>query len=168
MALSRRLVVCISICVFFHAPFLSNGQASKKSDILNYFSKKSDAINNSRFKGQPAPSKQLLAILVRQARWDDEAGDLNPGKLRLRFEKVDSRAAEGVGIPARYRVFADGAPENKVFAFNSLLVDDTLNTDPRDIYVNGQGLLMLHPPTPEQEMLFKAGDDEFDVTPTTS
>jgi hypothetical protein len=37
--------------------------------------------------------------------------------------------------------------------------------DPQDIYVNGQGLLMIHKPKPEQEMSFSAAGDEFEATP---
>ena len=115
-------------------------------------------------------------MLERQARWDDAgSGDLNltgsrfnPSGLRLIFEKIDEQATQGGRLATRYRMFAEGAPENKVFAFKTWTLDNTLSTDIRDIYVNGQGLLMIHDPTPEQELSLKAGNDELDVMPVTA
>jgi hypothetical protein len=46
-------------------------------------------------------------------------------------------------------------------------VDKNVSADPRDIYVNGQGLLMIHRPKPEQDSSFKAADDELEITPVT-
>ena len=181
-----RLFVCISFCVLlFHSPPVLYGhpfkrqdskkqdsekQDSKKKEVLKYISP--DVIQYARFNGQSAPSKDLLALLDRQTRWDD-AGvrdqnmtglRFNPSGFSLHFVKIDEQVIQGGRVSARYRVYAEGAPENKVYAFGSWPIDNLLSTDPRDFYVNGQGLLMLHPPQPEQEMSFQAGDDEFDVT----
>lgn len=141
------------------------GQDSKQSNVLNYFN----------FKGQPTPSKELLTLLERQARWDDagsgnlnlSGSHLNPSGLRLIFEKIDEQTTPGGRVAARYRMFAEGAPENKVFAFRTWSLTNSLSTELRDIYVNGQGLLMIHPPTPEEELSFKAGNDELDIMPVT-
>jgi hypothetical protein len=160
-----RLVFCISLCALLYSQFSAYGQNSKQSDVLNYFN----------FKGQPTPSKELHTMLERQARWDiagtgDQAlteARFNPLGLRLRFEKIDEPAKQGERVSARYRVFAEGAPENKVFVLDAWLVNNTSSTDPRDIFVNGQGLLMVHPPKPEQETSLQAGDDEFDIQPVT-
>jgi hypothetical protein len=163
-----RLFLCISLCFLFNSPYFSCAQNSRKSDILNRFSKQSDAINYSRFDGQPSPSDKVLTLLGRQARWDDAGlGHLLSAGLRLHFEKIDEQVTQGGRVAARYRVFAEGAPENKVFSFSSWPIDKTLTPDPHDIYVNAQGLLMIHKPKPEQEMSLKAGDDEFDVMPLT-
>jgi hypothetical protein len=89
---------------------------------------------------------------------------LNPSGLQLRFVKIDEQVTPGGHGTARYRVYAEGAPENKVYFFDSWTIANNLAYDPRDLYVNGQGLLMLHKPKPEQELSFKAGDDEFDIT----
>jgi len=86
---------------------------------------------------------------------------LNSAGLRLRFELIDEQATPGGRLAERYRVFVEGAPENKVFAFESWPVDKPLSVDPRNIYVNAQGLLMTHRPKPEQEMSLKAPDEEF-------
>jgi hypothetical protein len=149
------------------------GQHSKKKEVLKYISP--DVIQYARFNGQYDPSKELLSLLDRQARWDDAGvGDQNPTGLRfnpsglsLSFVKIDEQVTQGGLGSARYRVYAEGAPENKVYAFRTWSIDNILSTDPRDLYVNGQGLLMIHPPQPEQEMSFKAGDDEFDVLTVT-
>jgi hypothetical protein len=165
MSLPDRLFASISLCVLFLFPFFSYGQDSRQSTVLNYFN----------FKGHSTPSHELLTILERQARWDDAgSGDLNltgsrfnPDGLHLRFVKIDEQVTPSGHGTARYRVYAEGAPENKVYAFGSWSMTNSPTTDPRDIYLNGQGLLMLHKPKPEQELSFKAGDDEYDVTAVT-
>lgn len=161
-----RFLVSISICVLFYTPLVSYGQRSKKSSMLDHFSKQSDSLHYASFTGQPAPSTELLTLLGRQARWDDSAGALNPSGLHLRFEKIDGQTPQGGRETARYRIFAEGAPENKVFAFESWPLDKAITADPRDIYANLQGLLMVHRPKPEQEMSLKAGLDELEVSLT--
>jgi hypothetical protein len=160
-----RLFACISLCALLHSPLYSYGQNSRQSEALNYFS----------FPGQPLPTKALLSLLERQARWDDAGpGDLilaglrvSPSGFHLRFEKIDEQVTPGGRVMPRYRVFAEGAPENKVFAISTWPMDKAISNDPRDIYVNGQGLLMLRRPKPEQELSLKAGDDEFNILPVT-
>lgn len=113
--------------------------------------------------------------MERQARWDDAgAGDLrltgsrfNPDGLQLRFVKIDEQVMQGGHGIARYRVFAEGAPENKVYFWGTWPITSTLTYDPRDLYVNGQGLLMIHEPKPEQELSFKADGDEYVITAVT-
>jgi hypothetical protein len=138
-------------------------------DILNLLFKNSAEIGYIRFHDQPFPSKDLLILLERQAKWDEAGpGELNPLGLRLRFQKIDDHVTVGDRAATRYRVFAEGAPEDKVFSFGTWPVGaKTFSSDPRDIYVNGQGLLMTHRPKPEQEMSFKAAEDELEVTPAT-
>lgn len=121
----------------------------------------------SLFKGQHPPSKELLFLLERQATWDDEAGDQNPQGLHLRFVKIDEQVKPEGRVAARYRVFAEGAPENKVFAFTSWTLGNPLSMDPHDYYVNGQGLVMLHKPRPEQELSVAAPGDELVITTVT-
>jgi hypothetical protein len=164
MARPNRLFFIISFCVLLLFATPARGQNSKKSEVLNHFSRQSDVIIYSRFDNEFTPSKDLLSILERQARWDDAAGNLNPAGLHLRFEKIDEQATPGGRVAVRYRVFAEGAPENKVFAFESWPVDKAISADPRDIYANVQGLLMIHRPKPEEELSFTAAEDEFDVT----
>lgn len=137
----------------------------KQSSVLNHFS----------FKGQSPPSPSLLTLVERQARWDDAgAGDqnltgsrFNPDGLQLRFVKIDEQVLPGGHGTARYRMFAEGAPENKVYFWGSWPMASDLTYDPRDLYVNGQGLLMIHKPKPEQELSFKADGDEYVITTVT-
>lgn len=152
-----RLSVCMLSCVLLCFPFHICGQSFKKSDLFSY----------SNFGGEEAPSKDLLTILERQARWDDAAGVFNPSGLQLRFVKIDELPVQSGSATARYRIFAEGAPENKVYAFDTWTIDKPISADPRNIYVNGQGLLMIHRPRPEQETITSAGEDEFDVQLTT-
>lgn len=156
-----RFITCIVLCCLIYFPASSYGQDFKQSDVLGYTS----------FKGPHDSPEEMLTLLERQARWDDAgAGDrnltgarFNPSGLRLRFEKIVGQAAAIGHMTARYRVFAEGAPENKVFAFDAWQVDKTVRTDPRDIYVNSQGLLMVHMPKPGQETSLEAGSDELEI-----
>jgi hypothetical protein len=169
----------LSVLALSYASLLCFGQNTKQSRPLDYFSRKADIIDYAIFKGQPAPSKDLLMLLKRQANWDEAApGSTNPMGLRLRFVKIDEPAKAGVPAVTRYRVFADGAPENKIFSIGSwkvskefLLDSNNIYADAgvagsHDIYVNAQGLLMLHKPKPEEHRVVKAAD-ELDVAPVT-
>jgi hypothetical protein len=158
MASSTRFLACISLLVLLVFPHSSIGQKTKQKYGLSF----------SLFKGQSAPSKELLDTLSREAFWDDFSEDMNPTGLRLRFVKIDEQAAPGGRIADRYRVYVDGAPESKVFAFATWPINEPLVYDPRDIYVNGQGLLLIHKPKPEQEMSLTAPDDELVVVATTA
>ena len=165
MTLPGRLIASISLCVLFYSPSFSYGQDTNQSSVLSYFS----------FKLQSKPTKDVLTILERQARWDDAgSGDLsltgsrlNPAGFHLRFVKIDDQTTPGGHSTARYRVYAEGAPENKVYAFGSWSLTNAPTTDQRDIYLNGQGLLMLHKPKPEQALSFTVGENEYDVTVAT-
>ncbi len=164
-----RLFIFVSLLALLQLPFFSYAQSSKKSVILDYFSKKPEAFTYSHFKGAPSPSKETLHLLERQVHWDEVGtGSKNASGLQLRFEKIDEPATPGRSAAESYRVYAAGAPENKVFAFESWPVDKNATADTRDVYVNGQGLLMIHRPKPAQEMSFKAGDDELDLWPATA
>jgi hypothetical protein len=163
MVSPNRFFVCIALCVMLYSPF-SYGKGSKKSDVLNHLSNQSGSLQYSLFRWQKPPSKQLHAILDHQAQWDNAMpDDPSSSGLHLRFEKIDGTVEQNGRVAERYRFFAEGATENKVFVLRTWLVDNTLSTDSRDIYVNTQGLLMIHKPIPGQEMILKAGDDELVV-----
>src|ERR1035438_3261172 len=158
MALPSRLIVCASLCVLINPAFVCYGQGPRGLDAVHFF----------HFDGQPAPSRGLRLLLDHQVTWDDAGQDfLNPSGLHLRFEKIGELATPGGRVATRYRVLAPGAPDNKVFAFQSWPVDKEVSVDPTDLYVNGQGLVMVHRPKPEQESSFKAPGDEFEITPAT-
>jgi hypothetical protein len=158
MAPPSRLIARMSLCVLFCLPLFAFGQDSKRADNLQIF----------RFWGEPVPSVALRISLQRQALWDDSGQDaLNPSGLQLRFEKIDEKPMPDGRSAARYRIFAAGAPENKVFSLDYWPVGKEVTGDDSDLYVNTQGLLMIHRPKPEQEMSFTAGADELEITAET-
>jgi hypothetical protein len=152
-----RWSALILFCVYLQGTFLSWGQSSKDTAELTY----------SSFQGQPAPSKELITDLLRQVRWDTRAANQNPQGLRLRFEKIEDPASPAESL-ARYRVFADGAPENKVYTLGIWSVGKALSYSTQEIYANSQGLLMIHKPTPEQDTRFKVPGDELELMPQVS
>lgn len=164
-----RTFASLLFCLLCASPFVCHGQSSKKN-VLKHLAKGSDEISYALFPGQPTPSKELVNTLDRQARWDYKKPDeLNPTGMRLVFEKIKEQGTLPEGSPARYRVLVEGAPENKVFSLDSWPVDKPsldLSNDASDIYVNSQGLLMKHKPTPEQESNLKS-EDEVEVSPVT-
>jgi hypothetical protein len=149
--LSSALILC---CVVAPPAFPSWGQSAKDLAGLSY----------SNFRGQPAPSKDSLFDLIRQVRWDTEPREENSEGLRLRFEKIEDPATPGTGL-GRYRVFAEGAPENRVYTVGVWQVGQNLSYGSQEIYINSQGLLMIHRPTPAQEASFKAPGDELSLMP---
>jgi hypothetical protein len=127
--------------------------------------KETEGLAYAAFPGQPNPAKPLLEQLVRQARWDN--GDLGIGNqqhLKLRFVKVDDQVTPK-GTFARYRVFAEGAPENKVYAWRIWRAGEEPKSEPGDIYVNGRGLLLTHRPQPAEESSLQVPGGEFYITP---
>jgi hypothetical protein len=145
----------ICLCLILACALPSGGESAKSVAGLSY----------SSFPGQPAPSLELLTNLMNQVRWDAQrASDRNPDGLRLRFEKIEGQEAAGTAT-AHYRVFAEGAPENKVYGLTLWLVGQKLAEDSRDIYLNDQGLVMVHRPRPGQETVFKAPGDELVLAP---
>ena len=166
MSVSMRLIASLSLGALLASPVLFYGQIFKKSEGSSHSSKQRDKLPYSSFEGQPAPSKMLLANLERQVLWDDvRANADNSTGIRLRFQKIDEQAKGESGAAARYRVFAAGAPENAVFGLQMWRVGKETLPDAQDIYVNGQGLLLIHKPKPEQEMSFSAAGDEFEAKP---
>ncbi len=157
MLFSKRFSICLLFCVLYSSPLCLFGQILKKSDTLE----------RALFRNQAPPSKETMVKLGLQAHWDDSGGNQNPSGLHLRFVKIGEEAAAGGRVAVRYRVLAEGAPENKVFAFGTWMLGKELTFDSRDVYVNGQGLLMIHKPKPEQELVTEAGDDEFDIKTVT-
>ncbi|MGB7986790.1 MAG: hypothetical protein WCF54_16620 [Terracidiphilus sp.] len=158
MSNSVRPIVCVVLLGLLALPFSLHGQKTKQRHGLSY----------ALFKGQPDPYSDQLESLNRDAHWNDDSGNLNPSGLRLRFSKIDEQPAQRGDSADLYRVYVDGAPENKVFTFTTWLMSDTSAQAPKNVYVNGQGLLMIHKPTPEQEMSLSAPGDELVVITTTA
>ncbi len=119
------------------------------------------------FQNGSKPSAELLASLAQQMHWDNGgAGNLDRMAVHLRFEKVDeTRTAEGDRI--RYRVFAEGAPENKVYGLSTLEVGKGIENSEQDVYVNAQGLVMTRRPKLEEEAVSQLPGIELYVSPKT-
>jgi hypothetical protein len=157
MSLPLRRIPLIAFIALFQIQMLSYGKPPKKNE--------SEGLVYATFQGQPSPAKPLLDLLVRQARWDN--GDLGTGneqRLKLRFDRVDDQASAKNGVP-HYRVFAVGAPENKVYAWRVWQAGAEPKSEPGDLYVNARGLLMTHRPQPEEEYSLRAPGSEFYLSP---
>jgi hypothetical protein len=127
-----------------------------------------ERVTFTSFPGEAAPRASRLDTLLQQIRWDTRrTGDQNPDGLRLRFEKI---AAQGndAAEPAQYRVFAEGAPENKVYTLGVWFIGKGLLYRHENIYLNTQGLLMRHKPTPDEETAMRAPGDEVVLIPETT
>jgi hypothetical protein len=157
-----RLVLFVSLGLALSLPGQSTKDDTKKPKRLGFLTNGSFQVHYVRFPGQTAPSKEFRVFLDHQARWDD-AGVSDPNGAHLRFVPIDNQAAQGDHGPARYRVFAEGAPQNRVYSLQIWLVNNAITIDPRDLYMNGQGLVMLRRPRAEEEASLTAGADELEV-----
>ena len=106
----------------------------------------------------------LAALLQRQVGWDDALPDKkNPSGLHFKFLKIDE-ASTPEGHQVRYRVYVPGASEKPKYALGTWKIGSDLQILPVDVYVNAQGLLMVHKPRPDQENSDSvADDDELDL-----
>lgn len=143
------------------------GQTAKKDtrkpNLQKLFSYGSFQVRYVQLDGQAAPTKEFRLLLDHQARWDD-AGINDPNGSHLRFVMVQNQASRGERGLVRYRVFAEGAPQKKVYSLQTWLVsNEAAVVDPRDLYVNAQGLVMIRRPRPEEDTSFAAGEDELEV-----
>jgi hypothetical protein len=147
--------VILCSCVLLASALFLRGQSFKSPSGLVYMS----------FPGEPTPSRGLLNTLFLQARWDSpQTDEHNPDGLRLRFVRTEGQGAQGTAS-AGFRVFAEGAPVNKVYGLTFWEIGQEETIDPRDLYINDQGLVMTHRPLPEQEGALAAPGDELELAP---
>jgi hypothetical protein len=112
-----------------------------------------------------APSREMLDILVQQLHWDNGgAGNLDRLAFHLRFVKVGETQTPEGGV-TRYRIFAEGAPENKVYSLGTWEIGKDSGYSDQDVYVNAQGLVMTHRPNPEEETASQLPAVEVEVSP---
>jgi len=156
--LSNHRVLLFAVIASFQLQVLSYSKSLKTYEI--------EGLPYATFPGQPKPSKEMLAVLVRQQRWDNGGlGSAGTQGLSLRFVKIDDKVTPK-GTFTQYRVFADGAPENKVYAWRVWRAnDEQIKSEPEDIYVNARGLLMTRRPQPEEESSLQIPRGEFTITP---
>jgi len=119
------------------------------------------------FRDGSAPGRELLEYLVEQMHWDNGgAANLDRMSVHLRFEQVGEAGTPG-GNLARYRLFAEGAPENKVYDLGIWKVGGTPSYGEQDLYVNSQGLVMTRRPQADEEALSQLPGIELYVSPKT-
>ena len=100
--------------------------------------------------------------------WDNGgAGNLDRMAVHLRFEQVGEVKTPQGNLP-RYRVFAEGAPENKVYGLSTWVVGKIIDNRDQDVYVNAQGLVMTRRPNPNEEGESQLPGVELYVTPKTT
>src|SRR5580658_4807772 len=111
------------------------------------------------------PSSQLLDTLVQQLHWDNGgAGNLDRLAFHLRFVKAgETQTPEG--SVTRYRIFAEGAPENKVYGLGTWEIGKVSDYSVQDVYVNAQGLVMTHRPSPDEEAATQLPAVEVEISP---
>jgi hypothetical protein len=156
----RFLLIACCVIVQFHPPACAKESKAKEKDISD--------LAYGLFRDGSTPSKEMLVTLVHQLHWDNgAAGNLDRQAYHLRFEKVGETQTPEGSVP-RYRIFAEGLPENKVYGLGIWEVGKPMKSPDHDVYVNEQGLLMTHRPHPEEEIASRLPGDELIVSPTGS
>jgi hypothetical protein len=156
---ARFLLIACCVIAQLHSAAIAKEQKPKEKDV--------SGLSYMVFLHGTAPSDVLLASLAQQLHWDNGgAGNLDRMAVHLRFEKVDeTHTAQGDQI--RYRVFAEGAAENKVYGLSTLEVGKAISNSEQDVYVNAQGLVMTRRPNPEEEGEDKLPGAELYLSPKT-
>jgi hypothetical protein len=146
-----------AVCIFSLVPTLAQDPKHANPEGSTY----------SAIRGKKPP-QELIDLLQRQVGWDDARPNaLNPQGLRLRFEKIDEKPFQGKRF-ARFRVYADGAPEEMAYLLGTWPIGKELSMETRTVYINERGLLMIRKPRPEEEMRLKVDDEaELDLMPLT-
>jgi hypothetical protein len=153
----RFLLVACCVIVQLHPPAVAKESKVKEKDIAG--------LTYAVFRNGSTPSKELIATLVQQLHWDNGgAGNLDRMAYHLRFMKVDETQTPE-GNQARYRVFAEGAPENKVYGLGTWEVGQPASYSDQDVYVNAQGLVMTRRPNPDEEAVSQLPGVELYVSP---
>jgi len=154
---ARLLLIACCVIVQLHSPAAAKEPKVKGKDMTG--------LTCALFPDGSPPSRQLLNTLVLQLHWDnDGAGNLDRMAYHLRFAKVDEIQTNQGNLP-RYRVFAEGAPENKVYGLATWEVGKVMNYGDRDVYVNAQGLVMTRRPNPDEEVATQLPGVELLVIP---
>ena len=146
----------IAVVVLLLIPLLASGKPPKQT--------KAGSVAYVAFPGGFNPPKPLMEALGREAQWDDGNEARNPQHLKLRFVKAGDQVTPN-GTVARYRVFAEGAPQNKVYAWVLWQAIGDSIEQPGDLYANERGLLLTHRPLPEEVSSLQVPGSEFYVAP---
>jgi hypothetical protein len=154
---SRLPIVACCILAQVLAPLFAKESKVKEKDLGH--------LPYGVFPQGSKPATELLDNLIRQMHWDNGgAGNLDRLAYHLRFVKAgESRTPEG--NVARYRIFAEGVPEEKVYAIATWEVGGDPNYSEQDVYVNAQGLVMTRRPNPEEENASQLPEVELTLSP---
>lgn len=157
--LPRFLLIACCVISQLHSAAIAKEPKQKEKDVAG--------LSYMVFLHGSPPSDVLLESLARQMHWDNGgAGNLDRMAVHLRFEKVDQTHTAG-GDQIRYRVYAEGAPENKVYGLSTLEVGKAIDNSDQDVYVNAQGLVMTRRPNLEEEGEDKLPGVELYLSPKT-
>ncbi len=157
MTFLMRRSVLTAVIVLLQLPLVSYGKPPKKT--------KAEGLVYAAFSGGRDPAKPLMEALARQVQWDNGENDAeNPQHLKLRFVKADDQVTPK-GAVARYRVFAEGAPRNKVYVWGVWQDSGDPISQPGDLYANERGLLLTHRPLPEEAFSLQVPGSEFYISP---
>jgi hypothetical protein len=153
----RFLLIACCVIIQFHPPTWAKESKAKAKDIAG--------LPYALFQNGSTPGNEMLTTLLRQSRWDnDAAGNLDRLGYHLRFEKAgETQTPEG--SVTRYRIFAEGAPEDKVYGLDLWEVGKPASYKSQDVYVNAQGLVMTRQPHPEEEFALQLPAGEVIVSP---
>lgn len=89
--------------------------------------------------------------LQQQIRWDEALRDQkNSAGLRFHFTQTHANPSAG-GHMVTYRVRVPGASQQQKYKLGVWKIGSDPQTLHVDVYVNGKGLLMSHPPRPDEE-----------------
>ncbi|HTW79645.1 MAG TPA: hypothetical protein VME23_08905 [Terracidiphilus sp.] len=129
----RFLLIACCVIVQIHPPSFAK-ESRKDKDI--------SGVTYALFRDGSTSGKDMLLTIVEQTHWDNGgAGNLDRLAYHLRFVKVgETQTPEG--SVTRYRIFAEGAPENKVYGLGTWIVGKLVSYGDQDVYVNAQGLVM--------------------------
>jgi len=157
--MSPLRIVLIACCVIaqVHPPACAKESKAKGKDIAG--------LPYTLFQNGSTPSKETLTTLLRQSRWDNDAsGNLDHLGFHLRFVKAgETQTPEG--NVTRYRIFAEGTPEDKVYGIDLWEVGKPASSTGQDVYVNAQGLVMTRQPQPQEEFALQVPGSEVIVSP---
>jgi hypothetical protein len=153
----RFLFIACCVIVQIHPPASAKESKAKGKNMAD--------LPYALFQDGSTPSQEMLTTLLHQLRWDnDGAGNLDRLSYHLRFVKAaEAQTSEG-GV-TRYRIFAEGAPEDKVYGLDVWEVGKPTSPPGQDVYVNAQGLVMTRQPRPEEEFATQLPGSEVIVSP---
>jgi len=97
---------------------------------------------------------QIAAVKLMQQQIALDAAtpnERNPKGLRIQFQKIADIQQKPEGHTLRYRLLIPGAPEQQSYVLEVWRIGTDVQVTPNQVYTNAKGLVMWHPPRPDQE-----------------